>query len=120
MPSLVGWLSWMCEPFVLTMYQPSALSFFKMSRAVMKDSPLHLYYTPKTYACKEPYITGVLHYSEYQDTRAKLAPLKKQAACYYALFSESGFDDRIHEEKQKDTSLYLYTLHDIVHGVTDR
>lgn len=37
-------------------------------------------------------------YSEYLDTIAKLIPQKEKAKFYYALFSESGFDDKIAAE----------------------
>lgn len=53
-------------------------------------------------------------YTEYLDTVAKLSPLKKNAAFYYALFSESGFDDKIIEIAQQNKSLLLYDLDDIV------
>lgn len=36
-------------------------------------------------------------YSEYLGTLAKLAPTKANAVFYYALFSESGFDEKIYE-----------------------
>ncbi len=53
------------------------------------------------------------HYSEYLDTMAKLTPLKKNANFYYALFSESGFDEKITEEASKN-SLLLYSLETVV------
>ena len=52
-------------------------------------------------------------YSEYLDTLAKLSPLKKGAMFHYALFSESGFDERIETEAQKG-NVRLYPLHTIV------
>lgn len=55
-------------------------------------------------------------YSEYLDVQAKLASLKKGSNFYYALFSESGFDEKIVDEAQKN-ELLLYTLEDIV-GLT--
>ena len=54
------------------------------------------------------------HYSEYLDVRAKLTPLKDGARFYYALFSESGFDEKIREEADKNTALSLYDLERIV------
>jgi len=52
-------------------------------------------------------------YSDYLDTLAKLTPLKEKADFYYALFSESGFDEKIAlDAKQKDVQ--LYALEDIV------
>lgn len=52
-------------------------------------------------------------YSEYLDTLAKLTPLKQKAKFYYALFSESGFDDKI-ESAAEENDVRLYTLEDIV------
>lgn len=49
-------------------------------------------------------------YSEYLDTKAKLTPLKEKAKFHYALFSESGFDEKIaNEADQNNTSLYNLT-----------
>ena len=49
-------------------------------------------------------------YSEYLDTKAKLTPLKEKAKFHYALFSESGFDEKIAKEAdQNNTSLYNLT-----------
>lgn len=56
-------------------------------------------------------------YSEYLDTRTKLSPQKKHAEFDYALFSASGFDEKIHEEAKKDGHLHLYSLGEIVHCV---
>lgn len=53
-------------------------------------------------------------YSEYLDTIAKLAPQKEKAKFYYALFSESGFDEKIEAEAQNSDNLYLYNLASIV------
>lgn len=53
-------------------------------------------------------------YSEYLDTYAKLTPLKDNAAFYYALFSESGFDDKIVLEAQHSNQCKLYELKEIV------
>ena len=53
-------------------------------------------------------------YSEYLDTRAKLAPLQEKAKFYYALFAESGFDEKIVEEARQDDCVLLYDLGDIV------
>ena len=53
-------------------------------------------------------------YSEYLDTAAKLAPLREKAKFYYALFSESGFDDRIIAEAQTKEELSLFDLETIV------
>ena len=53
-------------------------------------------------------------YSEYLDTIAKLTPQKEKAKFYYALFSESGFDDKIVAEAETSEELYLYNLETIV------
>lgn len=52
-------------------------------------------------------------YSDYLNTRAKLAPLKEKAKFYYALFSESGFDEKIVDEAD-DENVTLYDLEEIV------
>lgn len=52
-------------------------------------------------------------YSEYLDTLAKLTPLKEKAKFYYALFSESGFDEKIAAEAA-DRETLLYSLGQIV------
>lgn len=54
------------------------------------------------------------NYSEYLDTTAKLTPLKDEAEFYYALFSESGFDDKIIKEAESGRNLKLYDLKNIV------
>ena len=53
-------------------------------------------------------------YSEYLNTMAKLTPLKSKAKFYYALFAESGFDEKIEEEAEGSDALYLYDLKTIV------
>ena len=53
-------------------------------------------------------------YSEYLDTVAKLTPLKDKAKFYYALFSESGFDEKVTAEAQGLDTLSLYSLETIV------
>lgn len=55
-------------------------------------------------------------YSEYLDALAKLTPQKENARFFYALFSESGFDERISAEASTNTDLLLYNLADIVEG----
>lgn len=57
---------------------------------------------------KEPFT-----YGEYLDTLAKLTPLKKDAKFHYALFSETGFDDKIIADAGKDGTA-LYDLEQIV------
>ena len=58
-------------------------------------------------------------YSEYLDTIANLTPQKEKADFYYALFSESGFDNKIKEADNNNKRLWLYKLSDIVSGKTD-
>ena len=58
-------------------------------------------------------------YSEYLDTIAKLTPQKEKADFYYALFCESGFDNKIKEADNINKRLWLYELSDIVSGKTD-
>lgn len=53
-------------------------------------------------------------YSEYLDTVAKLTPQKEKARFYYALFSESGFDEKITAEAAASETLYLYDLETVV------
>ena len=52
-------------------------------------------------------------YLEYLDTLAKLAPQKEYAKFHYALFSESGFDEKIIAEAEKNNTR-LYPLAYIV------
>lgn len=54
-------------------------------------------------------------YTEYLDTAAKLTPQKEHAAFFYALFSESGFEEALEKEARENTNIRLYSLHDIVH-----
>lgn len=53
-------------------------------------------------------------YSEFLDTKAKLTPLKENAKFYYALFSESGFEDKIVSEAENRDAIRLYDLGTIV------
>ena len=53
-------------------------------------------------------------YSDYLNTVAKLTPQKSKAEFYYALFSESGFDEKIEEIARKDKTVNLYNLDEIV------
>lgn len=53
-------------------------------------------------------------YAEYLNTTAKLSSLKDKARFYYALFSESGFDERIMKEAEQKEELTLYDLASIV------
>ena len=52
-------------------------------------------------------------YSEYLDTLAKLTPLKEKAKFHYALFSESGFDEKLIAEAA-ESSTRLFSLDEIV------
>ena len=72
---------------------------------------------------RKQYLIGVckfkgqpFRYEEYLDTTAKLTPLKKKAKFFYALFSKSGFDERIQQEAEQNDHLRLYDLKDIVGG----
>ena len=53
-------------------------------------------------------------YSEYLDVLVKHEALKKDGVFYYALFSESGFDQKIMEKAEKSETLMLYPLEEIV------
>jgi len=53
-------------------------------------------------------------YSEYLDTRVKLAPLQEKAKFYYVLFAESGFDEKIIEKAEQGDNISLYDLKQIV------
>lgn len=53
-------------------------------------------------------------YAEYLNTAAKLSPLKDRAKFYYALFSESGFDEKIMKEAEQTKKIALYDLASIV------
>lgn len=53
-------------------------------------------------------------YSDYLDTAAKLGNEKKNADFYYALFSKSGFNQKIIDKAMSDKSLLLFYLNDIV------
>ncbi|MCH1939634.1 ATP-binding protein [Holdemania massiliensis] len=57
------------------------------------------------------------NYSEYLDVSAKLTPLKAQSEFYYALFSQSGFDDLLQKQAESDDHLTLYSLDSIVKGI---
>lgn len=53
-------------------------------------------------------------YGEYLNTVATLTPQKEQASFYYALFSESGFDDKVEKEAALDKHIRLFSLEDVV------
>ncbi len=52
-------------------------------------------------------------YGEYLNTLAKLTPLKEKAKFHYALFAESGFDEKI-RDRAAENDTRLYTLEQIV------
>ena len=56
-------------------------------------------------------------YAEYLDTSAKLSQQKEKAEFFYYLFSESGFDDNLIAEAEKDDHLTLVGLEDVVKGI---
>ena len=55
-------------------------------------------------------------FAEYLDTSAKLSQQKEKAEFFYYLFSESGFDDNLTVEAEKDDHLTLVELEDVVSG----
>ena len=56
-------------------------------------------------------------FAEFLDTSAKLSQQKEKAEFFYYLFSESGFDDNLSAEAEKDEHLMLVGIEDIVKGV---
>ena len=56
-------------------------------------------------------------FAEYLDTSAKLSQQKEKAEFFYYLFSESGFDDNLTTEAEKDEHLALVGLEDVVKDV---
>lgn len=63
--------------------------------------------------CK--YKTDPFSFVEYYKTRVKLTPLKEKANFYYALFSRSGFDEKIVAEAEANSNVQLFNLPQIVH-----
>lgn len=53
-------------------------------------------------------------YGEYMKTRIKLTSLKEYATFYYALFSKSGFDEKVVSEARGNSNLLLFDLPRIV------
>ena len=53
-------------------------------------------------------------YSEYHKARVKLTPIKENTTFYYALFSRSGFDEKIQAEAEANSSIQLFDLPQIV------
>ena len=69
----------------------------------------------KEYLVGECKFKGVpFSYSEYLDTKAKLTPLKDTATFHYALFSESGFNEKIIAEAENRRDIQLYELGQII------
>ena len=56
-------------------------------------------------------------FTEYLDTSAKLSQQKEKAEFFYYLFSESGFDDNLIAEAEKDNHLTLVWLEDVVNVI---
>ena len=57
----------------------------------------------------EPFTFG-----EYHKTKTKLTPLKEKSSFYYALFSRSGFEDKIFAEAEDNDHIQLFDLAQIV------
>ena len=53
--------------------------------------------------------------SEYHKTRVKLNPLKEKASFYYAIFSKSGFEEKVIAEAKANSNVRLFNLSQIVH-----
>lgn len=53
-------------------------------------------------------------YSDYLDVTAKLDEKKENSDFYYALFSKSGFDEKIVEETKTNKTILLFGLKDVV------
>jgi hypothetical protein len=53
-------------------------------------------------------------YSDYLDVTAKLDEKKEKSDFYYALFSKSGFDEKIVEETKTNKTILLFGLKDVV------
>ena len=62
--------------------------------------------------CK--YIGEPFTYGEYYKTKVKLTPLKEKAAFFYALFSRSGFEDKVIAEAASNGNIQLFNLAQIV------
>ena len=56
-------------------------------------------------------------FTEYLDTSAKLSQQKEKAEFFYYLFSESGFDDNLIAEAEKNDHLTLVGIEDVVKGI---
>ena len=56
-------------------------------------------------------------FTEYLDTSAKLSQQKEKTEFFYYLFSESGFDDNLIAEAEKNDHLTLVGIEDVVKGI---
>ena len=83
----------------------NVLIFLKISHAIISNHDLLNHDLNK----KEPF-----NFTEYLNTKIKLTNQKETAEFHYALFSESGFDEKVMAEAEKETNVQLYTLSDIV------
>ena len=54
------------------------------------------------------------NYSEYLDTETKFTQLKDKVKLYYALFSKSGFAEKVVTQAEKDDRILLFDLKQIV------
>lgn len=54
------------------------------------------------------------NYTEYLEITAKLLSLQKNAKFFYALFSLTGFDEKVLKQSDSDDNLYLYNIETIV------
>lgn len=123
-----------CREFVRQMQKKNALPFryFKMGRwmgkTTIRDEKVpdgrRIAETEIDILCMDregkQYLVGEckfkkapFSYGEYLDTLAKLEPLKKDATVYYALFSESGFEQRVLDCAQSNQT-QLFSLEQIV------
>lgn len=124
-----------CKEFVREMQKQNALPFrySKMGRwtgkttIYDKDSPnnmraaeteidlLAIGRSEKEYLVGEcKYKVEPFSYGEFHKTRVKLTPLKEAADFFYALFSRSGFDEKLLTEAESNNHLRLYDLQHIV------
>lgn len=123
-----------CREFVRQMQKENALPFryFKMGRwmgkTTIRDEKVpdgrRIAETEIDILCMDregnQYLVGEckfkkapFSYGEYLDTLAKLEPLKKDATVYYALFSESGFEQGVLDCAQSNQT-QLFSLEQIV------
>lgn len=124
-----------CKEFVREMQKQNALPFrySKMGRWTGKttiydmDAPngmrvaeteidlLAIGRSEKEYLVGEcKYKVEPFTYGEYHKTIVKLTPLKEKAEFFYALFSRSGFDDKLAAEAEASSNIQLFDLSQIV------